>query len=176
MLRQRTDAYQYDVDQLFLGTLAFVVGTFLAPTVLVYAALFFLVRHVAWLKGLTGTRAERLNGLEKKHASCLLKADRQIEQAIGTAERVLRIAETALNAFPLFELLLRVKEPSRLPAGIYFEVDTPRVTSVASLRIRVSPLNDCQIPLKHVLTSRTRQKASPLSSSTARPKSRRQNT
>ena len=44
VLRQRTDAYQYDVDQLFLGTLAFVVGTFLAPTVLVYAALFFFVR------------------------------------------------------------------------------------------------------------------------------------
>lgn len=45
MLRQRTDSYQYDVDQLFLGTLLFTVSAFLFPTVLVYAALFFLVSH-----------------------------------------------------------------------------------------------------------------------------------
>lgn len=114
--------------------------------------------------------AEGLVGLEIRHALCpLLKADRQIDQAITTAERGLRIAQTALNAFPLFELLLRVKEPSRLPAGIYFEVHTPRGTGVSSLRIRVSPLHDCPTPFKRVLISRTRRKALLLSSSTASP-------
>lgn len=43
VLRQRTDSYQYDVDQLFLGTLLFTVSAFLFPTVLTYASLFFLV-------------------------------------------------------------------------------------------------------------------------------------
>jgi hypothetical protein len=40
VLRQRTDSYAYDVDQLFLGTLLFTVSAFLLPTVLTYAALF----------------------------------------------------------------------------------------------------------------------------------------
>ena len=114
--------------------------------------------------------AERLVGFEYRHASCLLlKADKQIEQAITTAEGGLRIAQTALNAFPLFELLLRVKEPSRLPAGIYFEVHTPRGTGVSSLRIRVRPLLDCPTPFKRVLISRTRRKALLLSSLTVSP-------
>lgn len=40
VLRQRTDSYAYDVDQLFLGTLLFTVSAFLLPTVVTYAALF----------------------------------------------------------------------------------------------------------------------------------------
>jgi phosphatidylinositol glycan class Q protein len=40
VLRQRTDSYAYDVDQLFLGTLLFTVTAFLLPTVVTYAALF----------------------------------------------------------------------------------------------------------------------------------------
>ena len=46
MLRQRTDSYQYEMDQLFLGTLLFTVSTFLFPTVVTYAALFASVRPV----------------------------------------------------------------------------------------------------------------------------------
>lgn len=45
VLRQRTDSYAYDVDQLFLGTLLFTVSIFLLPTVAIYALLFALVRH-----------------------------------------------------------------------------------------------------------------------------------
>jgi hypothetical protein len=43
VLRQRTDSYAYDVDQLFLGTLLFTVSIFLLPTVAVYALFFALV-------------------------------------------------------------------------------------------------------------------------------------
>lgn len=43
VLRQRTDSYNYDVDQLLLGTLLFTVSAFLFPTVLVYSALFYTV-------------------------------------------------------------------------------------------------------------------------------------
>lgn len=43
VLRQRTDSYAYDVDQLFLGTLLFTVSAFLLPTVLTYATLFSAV-------------------------------------------------------------------------------------------------------------------------------------
>jgi phosphatidylinositol glycan class Q protein len=43
VLRQRTDSYEYDLDQLFLGTLLFTVSAFLFPTVMVYAALLALV-------------------------------------------------------------------------------------------------------------------------------------
>lgn len=47
VLRQRTDSYAYDVDQLFLGTLLFTVSAFLLPTVLTYAALFSSVNFIS---------------------------------------------------------------------------------------------------------------------------------
>ncbi|OCF44126.1 hypothetical protein I317_02080 [Kwoniella heveanensis CBS 569] len=87
VLRQRTDSYAYDVDQLFLGTLLFTVSAFLFPTVLTYAALFAAIRMVSL-----------------------------------TANAAMAYAIDALNAFPLFELLLRIKEPSRLPAGVHFKL------------------------------------------------------
>ncbi|ORY29757.1 N-acetylglucosaminyl transferase component-domain-containing protein [Naematelia encephala] len=87
VLRQRTDSYAYDVDQLFLGTLLFTVSAFLFPTVLAYAALFSTLRLLG----------------------------------LGVLV-VLDEARRALNAFPLFELMLRVKESSRLPAGVYFDL------------------------------------------------------
>lgn len=45
MLRKRTDSYEYEVDQLFLGTLLFTVSAFLFPTVLTYHLLFAGVSH-----------------------------------------------------------------------------------------------------------------------------------
>nr|XP_019011975.1 uncharacterized protein I206_02812 [Kwoniella pini CBS 10737]OCF50756.1 hypothetical protein I206_02812 [Kwoniella pini CBS 10737] len=87
VLRKRTDSYEYDVDQLFLGTLLFTVSAFLFPTVLTYFGVFALIRF-----------------------------------GIVTSQRVLSAALTSLNAFPLFELMLRLKEPSRLPAGIHFRL------------------------------------------------------
>lgn len=50
VLRQRTDSYAYDVDQLFLGTLLFTVSIFLLPTVAIYAALFAVVRYLTTLR------------------------------------------------------------------------------------------------------------------------------
>ncbi|KAK6907454.1 hypothetical protein I203_101448 [Kwoniella mangroviensis CBS 8507] len=87
VLRQRTDSYEYDVDQLFLGTLLFTVSAFLFPTVLTYFGLFALFRAAT----------------------------------VGS-QKILTGAVTALNAFPLFELMLRIKEPSRLPAGVHIKL------------------------------------------------------
>lgn len=44
VLRNRTDSWDYDLDQLLLGTILFTLLAFLFPTVLVYYALFALVR------------------------------------------------------------------------------------------------------------------------------------
>nr|ODN90346.1 hypothetical protein L204_05950 [Cryptococcus depauperatus CBS 7855] len=83
--RQRTDSYEYDIDQLFLGTLLFTVSAFLFPTVL---ALYIFL-------GLL-----RLGFV-----------------SVATTTLVLR---RVMDAWPLFELMLRLKEPSRVPAGVTF--------------------------------------------------------
>ncbi|KAF8332033.1 N-acetylglucosaminyl transferase component-domain-containing protein [Cantharellus anzutake] len=44
VLRNRTDSWDYDIDQLMLGTILFTLVTFLFPTVLVYYLLFALCR------------------------------------------------------------------------------------------------------------------------------------
>src|SRR5258708_4499085 len=43
VLRNRTDSWDYDMDQLLLGTILFTLVTFLFPTVIVYYLLFALV-------------------------------------------------------------------------------------------------------------------------------------
>ncbi|KAG1720541.1 uncharacterized protein EDB91DRAFT_1034991, partial [Suillus paluster] len=40
MLRNRTDPWDYNVDQLLLGTMLFTLVTYLFPTILVYYILF----------------------------------------------------------------------------------------------------------------------------------------
>ncbi|WVQ77375.1 hypothetical protein IAR50_007060 [Cryptococcus sp. DSM 104548] len=89
VLRLRTDSYEYDLDQLFLGTLLFTVSAFLFPTVLSYSALFFLMR-----------------------IACL------------AVDGVLRGGRKVLQKLPLFELMLRLKDPARLPGGINLEAKT----------------------------------------------------
>ncbi|KAF8526851.1 N-acetylglucosaminyl transferase component-domain-containing protein, partial [Hysterangium stoloniferum] len=44
VLRNRTDSWDYDIDQLLLGTILFTLVSFLLPTVLVYYAFFALTR------------------------------------------------------------------------------------------------------------------------------------
>ena len=44
VLRNRIDSWDYDVDQLLLGTILFTLLAFLYPTVLTYYALFATVR------------------------------------------------------------------------------------------------------------------------------------
>jgi len=43
VLRNRTDPWDYDVDQLLLGTMLFALVAYLFPTVLVYYILFAAV-------------------------------------------------------------------------------------------------------------------------------------
>jgi phosphatidylinositol glycan class Q protein len=45
-LRHRVDSYDYEIDQLFLGTLLFTVTIFLLPTIFTYYAFFSLVSSV----------------------------------------------------------------------------------------------------------------------------------
>ena len=62
--------------------------------------------------------------------------------------KAISLVVTALNAFPLFELMLRVKEPSRLPGasdvhgrytdradGVYFTVKTDAMGLVLELHV-----------------------------------------
>ncbi|KAL0068313.1 pig-Q [Marasmius tenuissimus] len=95
VLRNRTDSWEYDVDQLLFGTILFTLLAFLFPTVLVYYLLFALMR--------LGT--------------ILIQASLETQLAF-------------MNHFPLFALMLRVKDPSRLPGGLYFSHNTsPTATS-----------------------------------------------
>ncbi|KAJ6539627.1 N-acetylglucosaminyl transferase component-domain-containing protein [Mycena capillaripes] len=87
VLRNRTDTWAYDTDQLLFGTILFTLLAFLFPTVLAYYALFAMLR--------LGT--------------ILLNAGLDTQLAF-------------MNHFPLFALMLRAKDPWRLPGGIYFGV------------------------------------------------------
>lgn len=84
-LRNRTDTWEYDIDQLLFGTILFTLLAFLFPTVLVYYSLFALLRL-----------------------------------AIILVQACLETQLAFMNHFPLFALMLRVKDPWRLPGGIYF--------------------------------------------------------
>ncbi|RSH94809.1 phosphatidylinositol N-acetylglucosaminyltransferase subunit gpi1 [Saitozyma podzolica] len=66
---------------------------------------------------------------EANHGSGKREADEltcQARLAVVIASRSLSMMVDALNAFPLFELMLRIKEPSRLPAGVYFDLHRTR--------------------------------------------------
>ncbi|KAJ7479897.1 N-acetylglucosaminyl transferase component-domain-containing protein [Mycena latifolia] len=82
VLRNRTDAWAYDTDQLLFGTILFTLLAFLFPTVLAYYALFAMMR--------LGT--------------ILLNAGLETQLAF-------------MNHFPLFALMLRAKDPWRLPGS-----------------------------------------------------------
>lgn len=116
ILRNRTDTWNYDMDQLMLGTILFTLVTFLLPTVTVYYMLFTLTRL-----GIIGIQA------------CL-------ETALAF-----------LNHFPLFALMLRVKDPARLPGGIElrFETRNARKTSNVSPSTVVKLVNK-PIPYSHI--------------------------
>ncbi|KAI0357672.1 Gpi1-domain-containing protein [Trametes cingulata] len=86
VLRNRIDSWDYDLDQLLLGTILFTLVAFLYPTVLTYYALFAMARLAIMI----------------------------IHAAFDTGTAL-------LNHFPLFALLLRVKDPLRLPGGICVE-------------------------------------------------------
>lgn len=84
VLRNRTDPWDYETDQLLLGTILFTLAAYLFPTIWVYYVVFALVR-------------------------LLLIA------LYATGETLLAF----MNHFPLFALMLRIKDPQRLPGDIY---------------------------------------------------------
>ncbi|KAF9075741.1 N-acetylglucosaminyl transferase component-domain-containing protein [Rhodocollybia butyracea] len=96
ILRNRTDSWEYDIDQLLFGTILFTLLAFLFPTVLAYYALFALLRL----------------------ATIVIQASLEMQLAF-------------MNHFPLFALVLRVKDPWRLPGGLYFEFVKVTVTEIA---------------------------------------------
>ncbi|KAG2360739.1 N-acetylglucosaminyl transferase component-domain-containing protein [Suillus spraguei] len=87
VLRNRTDPWDYDVDQLLLGTILFTLVAYLFPTVLVYYILFATMR---------------------------------VSTIVVYAS--LETALVFMNYFPLFALMLRVKDPQRSPGDIYMRV------------------------------------------------------
>ncbi|KAI0753342.1 N-acetylglucosaminyl transferase component-domain-containing protein [Daedaleopsis nitida] len=83
VLRNRIDRWDYDLDQLLLGTILFTLLAFLYPTTLTYYALFATARLV-----------------------------------VIVCHAVFDTVTALLNHFPLFALLLRIKDPLRLPGGV----------------------------------------------------------
>ncbi len=94
------DSYDYDLDQLFLGTLLFTISLFLLPTVLTYYSFFVMVS----IHSFSMPRLELA-------AYTLVKIRLTSLGFQATCETILAL----FNTFPLFAVMLRVKEPSRIP-------------------------------------------------------------
>lgn len=97
VLRNRIDSWEYDMDQLLFGTILFTLLAFLFPTVLVYYALFATVGSCLRLL---------------IDCSCPAKARFIILLLLASMEFLL----TLVNHFPLFALMLSVKDAWRLPS------------------------------------------------------------
>ncbi|KAI0029410.1 Gpi1-domain-containing protein, partial [Vararia minispora EC-137] len=80
MLHRHVDSFDYELDQLLLGTLLFTLLTFTVPTFIAYALLFIFMRML-----------------------------------VVSATFAVRLLLQAMNGFPLFALLLRIKDPRRIP-------------------------------------------------------------
>lgn len=98
-LRNRVDSYDYEIDQLFLGTLLFTIALFLLPTIATYYLFFAIVRDL------------------ELGASDVGLIFSKIRLALLYLQGANDTALSFINAFPLFALMLRLKEPSRLPGG-----------------------------------------------------------
>ncbi|CCF56711.1 hypothetical protein KAFR_0B04150 [Kazachstania africana CBS 2517] len=83
VLRDRIDHHFFELDQLLMGTLLFLILVFLMPTVLAFYICYTILRLMA------------------------MCVEIFLESIIGL-----------INHFPLFALLLRIKDPKRLPGGI----------------------------------------------------------
>ncbi|RDB21717.1 N-acetylglucosaminyl-phosphatidylinositol biosynthetic protein gpi1 [Hypsizygus marmoreus] len=105
VLRNRTDSWEYDIDQLLFGTILFTLLAFLFPTVLAYYSLFALMRL------------------------CVLIVQASLETLLAL-----------MNHFPLFALMFRVKDPWRLPGGIFFLRQNLRGSTDPVLVIKNQPV------------------------------------
>ena len=100
LLRNRVDTWDYDIDQLLFGTILFTLVAFLFPTVLAYYALFALVSPLD-----LPLHVQTLN------VSCQMRLGTVLLYA--SLETLLAF----VNHFPLFALVLRAKDPRRLPGS-----------------------------------------------------------
>ncbi|TFK49641.1 Gpi1-domain-containing protein [Heliocybe sulcata] len=105
VLRHRIDNWDYDIDQLLLGTILFTLVAFLFPTVLTYYSLFAALQF------------------------CVILIRASLETLL-----------VFMNHFPLFALMLRVKDPWRLPGGIYFEFLPASDSSPPAMAIQNKPV------------------------------------
>lgn len=103
VLRDRIDNNFYQLDELLLGTLFFIILLFLTPTVLAFYYSFTVLRMATICFEIT------------------------LESAIAL-----------LNHFPLFALLLRIKDPQRIPGGIVIK---PSKGSYTHFELRNCPLS-----------------------------------
>ena len=100
MLQKRLDSWDYSLDQLLLGTMLFTLVAFLSPTILVYYGLFAAVSTI-YVVG-----SSSVNPFKARLVIILIHA---------TSETLLAF----MNHFPLFVLMLRTKDPRRLPGEWY---------------------------------------------------------
>lgn len=98
VLRNRIDPWDYDVDQLLFGTILFTLVTFLFPTILAYYALFAMVSKICIID-----------------LSCSINRMYQLRLTIILTHALTEAVLAFINHFPLFALVLRVKDPWRLP-------------------------------------------------------------
>lgn len=110
VLRKRLDDWDYDLDQLILGSMLFTLISFLFPTITVYYVLFALSRTIL----------------------LLIRA-------------VFEVALALLNHFPLFALMLRVKDPWRLPGGIVLRPYRHNRSNSSSYLIHSIPIKRSRI-------------------------------
>ncbi|KAG1883102.1 N-acetylglucosaminyl transferase component-domain-containing protein [Suillus subluteus] len=106
VLRNRTDPWDYDVDQLLLGTILFTLVAYLFPTALVYYILFATMRVLTIL-------------------------------VYASLETTLAF----MNYFPLFALMLRIKDPQRSPGGIYMRVEPTKGGNGVDVSVESHPLS-----------------------------------
>ncbi|PPQ93486.1 hypothetical protein CVT25_008480 [Psilocybe cyanescens] len=99
-LRNSTDMWSYNIDQLLFGTVLFTLIAFLFPTVLVYY---------------------------------LRLATLLVQACIETL--------AFMHYFPLFVLMLRVKDPWRLPGGVDFKLHAPQIMLNMTVNTRFSAVS-----------------------------------
>ncbi|SJM83583.1 related to Phosphatidylinositol N-acetylglucosaminyltransferase subunit GPI1 [Zygosaccharomyces bailii] len=105
ILRNRVDNNFFQLDQLLLGTLFFIILVFLTPTVLACYIAYTILRMAAI-----------------------------------TIEILLESFISLLNHFPLFALLLRLKDPRRIPGGISLRLKE-RTSDLPHFELKNKPLS-----------------------------------
>lgn len=104
VLRNRIDNNFFQLDELLLGTLFFIILVFLTPTVLAFYSSYTVLRMGAI-----------------------------------TIEIILESTIALLNHFPLFALLLRIKDPRRIPGGV--SLTLKKTEGIPYFEIRNKPLS-----------------------------------